>query len=162
MVGVVCLLGAPVALGACGSSAGGVGIPTGVAPTTAAGEPAYAVRTATVKGLGRVLVDGYGLTLYLFVPDHGAGTSTCSGYCATRWPPLTLPAGVTGPLTGPGAEPGLAATTRRSDGSLQVTYDGWPLYHWIGDTAAGEDNGEGVRDSGGLWYAVNAVGQAVR
>jgi predicted lipoprotein with Yx(FWY)xxD motif len=65
-------------------------------------------------------------------------------------------------LTGPGAEPGLAATTRRSDGSLQVTYDGWPLYHWIGDTAAGEDNGEGVRDSGGLWYAVNAVGQAVR
>jgi predicted lipoprotein with Yx(FWY)xxD motif len=158
---VAVLLGAPVVLAACGGSGGNVGIPTGGAPTTGAAGPGYMVRTASVAGLGHVLVDGYGLTLYLFVPDGQSGKSTCSGYCASRWPPLTLPTGVTTPDVGPGAQAALVKTTQRSDGVLQVTYDGWPLYHWIGDTAAGQDNGEGVNDAGGYWYAVDAAGQAV-
>jgi len=161
---VAAVVGAGLALGAaaCASSGGAVGVPTGGAPTTGAAGPGYMVTTADVKGLGTVLVDGYGLTLYLFVPDHGTGRSTCSGYCASRWPPLTLPAGVVHPVTGAGTNAALVGTTRRADGSLQVTYDGWPLYHWIGDTAAGEHNGEGVDDSGGLWYAVDASGRAER
>jgi predicted lipoprotein with Yx(FWY)xxD motif len=118
------------------------------------------VQSSTVKGLGTVLVDGYGLTLYLFVPDHRSGHSTCNGYCATQWPPLSLPSGVTTPVVGAGVDRMLVGTTGRGN-SLQVTYDGWPLYRWIGDTSAGQSTGEGIRNSGGLWYAVNDAGQPV-
>jgi predicted lipoprotein with Yx(FWY)xxD motif len=120
------------------------------------------VRSAPVAGLGHVLVDGYGLTLYLFLPERHAGRSICTGYCASRWPPLTLPAGVATPVSGQGVRTALVGTTRRSDGTVQVTYDGWPLYHWIGDTEPGQHNGEGLRDSGGLWYALDGAGDLVR
>jgi len=153
--------GCALVLGACSGSGGSVGVPSGAAPTTGAAGPGYMVRTAEVHGLGPVLVDGYGLTLYLFEPDARGGRSTCAGYCASRWPPLTLPPGVTAPVTGPGARAPLVGTTRRGDGVLQVTYDGWPLYHWIGDTAAGEHNGQGIDDSGGTWFAVDGAGRAV-
>ena len=153
---------AAVVLGACGG-AGDVGtVSAAGAPTTGPGGPGYMVHTATVTGLGTVLVDGYGLTLYLFVPDHGRGRSTCTASCASQWPPLTLPSGVATPVTGPDADAAVVATTRRSDGTLQVTYAGWPLYRWIGDTAPGQATGEGRDNSGGLWYAVDAAGQPVR
>lgn len=118
------------------------------------------VQSGKVKGLGTVLVDGYGLTLYLFVPDHDSGRSTCFGYCATQWPPATLPAGVTTAVIGGSADRALIGTTRHGT-TLQVTYNGWPLYRWIGDTASGQSTGEGIRNSGGLWYAVNIAGQPV-
>jgi predicted lipoprotein with Yx(FWY)xxD motif len=118
------------------------------------------VTSHTVEGLGTVLVNGYGLTLYLFVPDHQSGRSTCSGYCATEWPPATLPAGVTTPVIGGAVDRALVGTTKRGD-TLQVTYNGWPLYRWIGDTSAGQATGEGITNSGGLWYAVNDTGQPV-
>ena len=151
----------PVLLGACGASGGHlVGVPANGAPTTGPEGPGYMVQSNTVKGLGKVLVDGYGLTLYLFVPDDHSGRSTCNGYCATQWPPLTLPSGVTTPVIGAGIDRALVGTTRRGD-VLQVTYAGWPLYRWIGDTSAGQSTGEGIRNSGGLWYAVNDAGQPV-
>ena len=153
---------AVVALGAVACGGGRVGVPTGAAPTTGPDGPGYMVHTLAVQGLGTVLVDGYDETLYLFVPDGGRGTSTCYHTCAAKWPPLSLPAGVTTPFVGPGAKANLVGTTHRSDGRTQVTYDGWPLYHWIGDTTAGESTGEGITDSGGVWYAVNAAGQPVR
>jgi predicted lipoprotein with Yx(FWY)xxD motif len=118
------------------------------------------VTSHTVKGLGTVLVNGYGLTLYLFVPDHQSGRSTCFGYCATQWPPATLPAGVTTPVIGGAVDRALIGTTTRGD-TLQVTYNRWPLYRWIGDTSAGQSTGEGIQNSGGLWYAVNDTGQPV-
>ena len=65
----------------------------GKTTTTTAAPPFYQVRTGTVKGLGSVLVDGQGLTLYLFVPDKQSSTSTCYGACAKAWPPLLLPPG---------------------------------------------------------------------
>ena len=161
--GLSALAVSALALGACGGSAGDVGVvPPNGAPTTGPGGPGYMVHTASVRGLGTVLVDGYGLTLYLFVPDAGLGRSTCETYCAAKWPPLTLPSGVVNPVTGPTADPVLVHTTRRSDGTLQVTYAGWPLYRWIGDTASGQATGEGRDDSGGVWYAVNVSGQQVR
>ena len=148
-------------LGACGQSGGHVvGVPTNGAPTTGPEGPGYMVQSHSVKGLGTVLVNGYGLTLYLFVPDHGSGRSTCFGYCATEWPPATLPTGVTTPVIGGGVDRALVGTTRRGT-TLQVTYDGWPLYRWIGDTSAGQTTGEGITNSGGLWYAVNDAGQPV-
>lgn len=149
-------------LSACGE-AGDVGtVSAQGAPTTGPGGPGYMVHTASVKGLGTVLVDGYGLTLYLFEPDHGRSRSKCSGYCASQWPPLTLPTGVTVPAIGKGANAAVVGTTRRGDGTVQVTYAGWPLYRWIGDTEAGQATGEGRDDSGGQWYAVDGFGQAVR
>ena len=75
---------ARVLAGACGQSGGHlIGLSQRRAPTTGAGGPGYMVQSGEVKGLGTVLVDGYGLTLYLFVPDHDSGRSTCFGYCAT-------------------------------------------------------------------------------
>ena len=146
---------------ACGESSGHlVGVGTNGAPTTGAAGPGYMVTSGTVKGLGTVLVDGYGLTLYLFVPDHASGHSTCAAYCATQWPPATLPVGVTNPVIGGAVNRGLIGTTRRGD-VLQVTYNGWPLYRWIGDTSAGESTGQGISNSGGLWYAVNVAGEPV-
>ena len=71
--------------------------------TTAAAGPVYQVRTGTVKGLGSVLVDGKGMTLYLFVPDKQLATSTCYGACAQAWPPLLLPVGGDLPARRPGS-----------------------------------------------------------
>jgi predicted lipoprotein with Yx(FWY)xxD motif len=146
---------------ACGQTGGHViGIGANSAPTTGPNGPGYMVQLGKVKGLGTVLVDGYGLTLYLFVPDQQSGHSTCDGYCATEWPPATLPAGVTTPVIGSGVDKTLVGTTRRGN-VLQLTYNGWPLYRWIGDTSAGEATGQGIVNAGGLWYVVDDAGQAV-
>jgi predicted lipoprotein with Yx(FWY)xxD motif len=150
-----------LALMAAGCGGSHIGVPTGAAPTTGAGGPGYMVHAQKVGALGTVLTDGYDETLYLFVPDAGSGHSTCTGPCAAKWPPLTLPSGVTTPFVGAGVRGSLVGTTRRAGGDLQVTYAGWPLYHWVGDTEPGQATGEGIRDSGGLWYAVDVAGQAV-
>ena len=118
----------------------------------------YQVRTGTVKGLGTVLVDGKGMTLYLFVPDKQLAKSTCYGACAQAWPPLLLPAGVTSPLAGPGAQSSLLGTTHRSDGTTQVTYNKWPLYLWVGDSQPGQATGQGINNLGGLWYVLSPDG----
>jgi predicted lipoprotein with Yx(FWY)xxD motif len=104
--------------------------------------------------LGKVLVDARGLTLYLYTPDTG-GSSTCYGQCAASWPPL-LAKGK--PAAGAGARGSLLGTTRRTDGTLQVTYAGHPLYTFASDAKAGDVNGE---DVGGVWYAVSASGAKV-
>lgn len=121
----------------------------------------YQVRTGTVKGLGSVLVDGKGMTLYLFVPDKQLATSTCYGACAQAWPPLLLPGGVTSPLAGPGAQSSLLGTTHRSDGTTQVTYNKWPLYLWVGDSQPGQATGQGINNLGGLWYVLSPDGQEI-
>src|SRR5579872_640355 len=95
-------------------------------PVAAVG-PAYEVRTAPVGGVGTVLVDGQGYTLYLFVPDNRS-VSTCYGSCAQAWPPLVLPAGVGAPKAGAGVLAALLGSQPRRDGAPQVTYGGWPLY----------------------------------
>ena len=114
-----------------------------------------------MKGLGKVLVDGQGLTLYLFVPDKQSGNSTCYGKCAQAWPPLLLPAGVTAPLAGAGIKNGLLGTTHRSDGTIQVTYNKWPLYLWVIDSAPGDATGQGINNNGGLWYVLSPDGATI-
>jgi predicted lipoprotein with Yx(FWY)xxD motif len=116
------------------------------------------VQVAAVGGLGRILVDGQGITLYMFTVDHHAGRSTCSSFCAAEWPPLVLPAGVTHPIAGPGVDRALLGTTRRTDGQLQVTYDGWPLYTWYGDDHPGDATGQALANAGGLWYVLHPNG----
>jgi predicted lipoprotein with Yx(FWY)xxD motif len=131
--------------------------------TTAAGTspPVYEVQTGTVSGLGEVLVNGQGLTLYLFVPDKQSGSSTCYGSCAEGWPPLLLPTGVTTPVAGSGVETSLLGTTHRSDGTTQITYNKWPLYLWQGDSEPGQATGQGLNNDGGLWYVLSPSGSEI-
>lgn len=108
--------------------------------------------------LGRVLVDAHGKTLYLWAHDRGS-RSTCYGDCAVYWPPL-LTSGM--PRAMSGARSALLGTTRRSDGRMQVTYNGHPLYGFAGDKKPGQTKGEGLTGFGGRWDPVSAAGLAVR
>jgi predicted lipoprotein with Yx(FWY)xxD motif len=108
-------------------------------------------------GLGNVLVDSQGRTLYLFAKDQGT-TSACSGACANAWPPLRVSGK---PLAGGGAKAALLATTKRSDGKPQVTYNGHPLYLYVGDQKAGDTSGQGITAFGGGWYTLTASGSQV-
>jgi predicted lipoprotein with Yx(FWY)xxD motif len=122
--------------------------------TTTEATPAEGASTVATadSDLGTILVDGEGRTLYLFMPD-ARGASTCLDSCATTWPPLAGPA-----TAGDGVDQALISTADRPDGAAQVTYNGWPLYHFASDAAAGDTNGQGV---GNIWYVVDASGNAI-
>lgn len=118
-------------------------------PASGAATPAAAaaLKVADAPGIGKILTDGAGMTLYVFKNDTpGNGKSACVGGCATAWPPL-----VTSAAPAKAAEAaGDVATIKRDDGSTQVTYRGLPLYHFAGDTKPGDTTGQGV---GGVWTA---------
>jgi predicted lipoprotein with Yx(FWY)xxD motif len=123
--------------------------------SSATNQPAT-VKTAT-SSLGRIVVDGKSHTLYLFQKDKN-GKSACSGACAQNWPPL-LTKGK--PKAGAGAKAALLGTTRRADGTTQVTYNKHPLYTFVGDAGKkGATNGEGLNAFGARWYVVAAKGTA--
>jgi predicted lipoprotein with Yx(FWY)xxD motif len=107
--------------------------------------------------LGKILVNPRGLTLYLFMKDKSAHSS-CTGQCATYWPPLVTK---TKPTAGSGIKTSLLSWTKRSDGTMQVTYNKHPLYLFVKDTAAGQVNGENFSAFGAKWYVVNANGLKV-
>jgi predicted lipoprotein with Yx(FWY)xxD motif len=107
--------------------------------------------------LGQILVNSKGHTLYMFSKDKN-GKSSCSGSCAKFWHPLLQHGKVT---AGPGVKASLLGTTRRSNGSMQVTYNKHPLYGFLLDKNAGQTNGEGNVAFGGKWHAVSARGTAV-
>jgi predicted lipoprotein with Yx(FWY)xxD motif len=108
--------------------------------------------------LGRALVDAHGKTLYLWAHDKGS-KSTCNGECAEYWPPLIARGK---PSAGCGANAWLLGASRRSDGRLQVTYAGHPLYYFVQDTKPGQTKGEGLTGFGGRWDPVSAAGAPVR
>jgi predicted lipoprotein with Yx(FWY)xxD motif len=147
LVGALSL--AVVALAGCGGNA------SSALPTTGDGRPASLGVSST--GLGDVLVDRQGHTLYLFKRDSGT-TSACTGACAVNWPPLRV-SGT--PLLGSGAKRSDVGRTARPDGTSQLTYNGHPLYTFVNDKKPGDTNGEGVSAFGGSWFAVSAVGDQV-
>jgi len=122
---------------ACGSSSGTQ------APAGQTNAPGGAATTVMAKSIGgsNIIVDGAsGMTLYLFASDvASSGKSACNGGCATTWPPITVSSGTT-PSAGAGAS-GSLGTITRDDGKIQVTYNGAPLYHYSGDSAPGDTNG---------------------
>jgi predicted lipoprotein with Yx(FWY)xxD motif len=123
--------------------------------SSATSKPAN-VKTGT-SSLGKIVVDGKSRTLYLFKKDKN-GKSACSGACAQNWPPL-LTKGT--PKAGAGAKASLLGTTRRSDGTTQVTYSGHPLYTFVADNGKpGSTKGQGVDAFGARWYVVAAKGTA--
>jgi predicted lipoprotein with Yx(FWY)xxD motif len=139
-VSVVALVLLSVAVAGAGSP------PAAPAPSSAGA----ALKTAEAGG-ATVIADGKGFTLYWFAPDTPA-RSNCTGTCAVYWPPV---AG--SPTAGPGVT-GTLGTVTRSDGSTQATYDGHPLYTYIGDSAPGQANGNNLNLNGGLWHEVTVSG----
>jgi predicted lipoprotein with Yx(FWY)xxD motif len=140
-----------------GALAAALSLVAGAASAAATSSSAAAKISIASTGLGPVLVNGRGRTLYLFAKDT-RGKSTCNGACAGFWPPLIA----TGkPLAGAGVKAGLLGTTKRADGRLQVTYNHHPLYTFAKDTHKGDTNGEGLNVFGAEWYAVSAAGLKV-
>jgi predicted lipoprotein with Yx(FWY)xxD motif len=127
------------------------------ATALAATAPGSQVKTRKVSGLGTILVDSKGKTLYLFMKDK-KDKSSCSGACAANWPPYLTTAK---PKAGPGAKQSLLGTTKRSNGKLQVTYNHHPLYWFKFDKKAGQTKGENVDAFGGEWYVVSPKGVKV-
>jgi predicted lipoprotein with Yx(FWY)xxD motif len=116
-------------------------------------------RAATIGvangGLGNILVDSQGRTLYLFKKDSGS-KSACVGECATDWPPLRATAK---PTAGNGANASLLATAARSDGMPGITYNGHPVYLFEGDKRPGDTNGQGLTAFGGGWFVLSPQGR---
>jgi len=113
------------------------------------------VQVAANATYGNILVNAQGMTLYELTSEAG-GNIQCTGACTGVWPPLTLPSGTTTPTGGTGVT-GTLGTVTRSDGTVQVTYGGYPLYTYSGDTAAGQTNGQGIQAFGGTWQVVKVT-----
>jgi len=139
-------------------AAAGVLAAAAVVIASATGANGSAVVKVAPSNLGRVLVDAHGKTLYIWAHDKGS-KSTCYGACARYWPALITHGK---PKALAGANQKLVGTSRRSNGSLQVTYRGHPLYYFSGDTKAGQTSGAGLTDFGGVWSPVSGKGSAVR
>jgi predicted lipoprotein with Yx(FWY)xxD motif len=143
------------------AACGGGGAATASPPPAASKTTTTPAQTATVRvansRLGRILVDSTGHTLYLFKGDSGTN-SACAGACAVAWPPLRTSAS---PAAAGGANAALLGTIRRSDGALQVTYNGHPLYLFVKDHKPGDVNGQGLSAFGAAWFAVSAAGNQI-
>jgi predicted lipoprotein with Yx(FWY)xxD motif len=152
---------AALAATACGGSSPSTAAasPSPSPATSPASSPAAAAATIKVAttGLGQILVDGNGMTVYLFVADTGT-SSTCYTSCAALWPPV-LTTGA--PQAGAGANASLLGTTTRTDGKIEVTYGGHPLYYFVQDKSAGDTTGQGVNSFGALWWVLSAAGAAI-
>jgi predicted lipoprotein with Yx(FWY)xxD motif len=141
-------------VGGCGSTTP-PGVATVASPSAAAsGET---IKVATDAKLGQILVDEEGKTVYLFLRDTGTG-STCYTDCAKFWPPV-LTTGA--PVAESGAQASLLGTTKRTDGTTEVTYAGHPLYYFLNDKKAGDTTGQGVNGFGALWWVVSPAGVAI-
>jgi predicted lipoprotein with Yx(FWY)xxD motif len=152
-----------VALAGCGSSTSDA---NGESATTAPAKTRATTTTASVKGpklklvssdYGRILADGHGKALYLFTADPGKA-STCAADCATAWPPYIVKSR---PTATSGAKPGRVGTARRSDGKLQATYAGHPVYYYEGDRQPGQVLCQAASEFGGYWYVLRGNGKAV-
>jgi predicted lipoprotein with Yx(FWY)xxD motif len=146
-----------LAVAACGSSSS-TSASSAPSSTPAAGSTASpaasssgtTLKTTTIDGT-QVLTNSAGMTLYWFAPDTST-KSNCTGSCATYWPP------VTGPATAGSGVTGTLGVITRSGGAMQATYDGHPLYTYVGDTAPGQNKGNGKNLSGGLWWEMTVSG----
>ena len=148
-----------IAIAACGSGSSSKQTTTGAsAPAVSSAPSSTSASSGTVDlaqaSLGPILIDSQGRSLYLWQADTGA-KSTCTGACASAWPPLVT----TGkPTAGSGVRSSLLGTTKRANGTEQVTYNGHPLYRFAGDTASRQTNGQGSTGFGAPWYVLSPRG----
>ena len=168
--GIALLAAAALALvlAACGGSSSSGSSETNAETSSSASKETETVKTppnaeegttfvslGNVNGLGMVLVNSQGMTLYDFAKDKGT-ESSCYGACEGFWPPLISKGE---PQPSNGAMASELGTTERKDGTMQVTYAGHPLYTFVEDTNPGEANGNGLDKFGGEWYALNGKGE---
>ena len=147
------LAAAVLAIAACGSSASSSSIPPAAgASSPAASSSATTLKSTTINGT-TVLTNAAGFTLYWFAPDTST-TSKCTGSCATYWPP------VKGPATEGSGVTGTVGVITRPDGTMQATYNGHPLYTYAADGGPGQNKGDGLNVSGGVWHEVTLSGAA--
>jgi len=118
------------------------------------------VQTKKIAGLGTVLVNSKGLTLYMFAPDKQKRV-TCKGQCATFWPPLKLKAGQKA-TAGGAAKKSLLGSDKNPSGGRVVTYNHWPLYTYVADSKPGQATGQAVKLNGGLWYVLSPAGKVIK
>jgi predicted lipoprotein with Yx(FWY)xxD motif len=127
------------------------GMSVAATPAASSTSGAATINVGQNSTLGSFLVDSKGMTLYIFTKDT-PNTSTCYGGCAGYWPPL-LTTGA--PIAGTGVTASMLGTTKRTDGTTQVTYNGWPLYYYVSDKAAGDTTGENVQST---WFVITPAG----
>lgn len=155
-----------LAMAGCGSSSnssssgsggayGGGGETTSKPATSTTSSEGAPITVGTATGVGKVLVDSNGLTLYYFQKDQN-GESACYGACEQAWPPLTTEGA---PQAGEGAMASKLGTAKRKDGTVQVTYNNWPLYTFVEDKKPGEDNGTDSKAFGASWYPLHPNGE---
>jgi predicted lipoprotein with Yx(FWY)xxD motif len=152
------LVGGGVGLDAAGAYGGGQsGSPYGTSSSAAPGMTTPSLGSAALAP-GTALVDGAGPTLYLFEADSPT-SSACTGSCAQVWPPLLTHGGAPA-VSGP-AQSALLGAVQRADGTQQVTYNGHPLYFYVGDRNPGDAHGQGLDQFGAGWYVVTPAGAKI-
>jgi predicted lipoprotein with Yx(FWY)xxD motif len=154
--GAIVLIACGLALALIAAGCGGDDNGNGGGSTQAStGGATGTVATADNPKLGQILVDANGMTLYDFKKDKG-GQSACYGACAGAWPPTATTGS---PSAGQGALASKLGTTKRKDGTTQITYAGHPLYTYTGDSKPGDANGNDIEQFGAEWYALTPSGE---
>lgn len=154
------ILPAIIVVAGCGGSSTSTSTSTSSASTGSSSSTSATVSVGTVSGLGQVLVNGQGHTLYVFIPDHHVRV-TCTGSCAQLWPPDKL-TGSQKPVASGAVKSSLLSSDTDPEGGRVVTYDGWPLYTYVGDSSSGAATGQALETSGGLWYVISPAGVIVK
>jgi predicted lipoprotein with Yx(FWY)xxD motif len=131
-------------------------------PAGSAAKPSTSFSTANVSGVGTVVVDGSGRTVYILT-SNGHDNVPCgdASGCTGLWPDLPLPDGSSGAKAGTGIKTSLLSTKKLSDGETYPTYNGWLMYEYAGDSGAGQAKGQGIKSFGGTWYVLNTSGKPV-
>lgn len=133
---------------------------TSTSSSSSAAAGTVTISTRTIKPYGPVLVNGAGHTLYVFAPDK-ATKVTCTDGCATIWPPVKLASGAKAAASGQ-VKASLLGSDPDPSGGHVVTYNHWPLYAYVTDTAPGVAHGQGISSGGGLWYVISPSGKVIK
>ena len=164
-------LGTAATVAACGSSSASTaagspstaaGSPSSSAPAGASSAASATISAKSVPGVGTVLVNGQGQTLYMLTSEKG-GKITCTqaNGCTQAWPETLVTNGATTAKAGSGVQSSLLGTVKDASGNLEVTYNHWPLYTFSGDSGPGAAKGQGLTSFGGTWYVLNGSGKPV-
>lgn len=163
---VVALSAVTLVVAGCGGSSNtpSTSAPAGVpsTPSTATSAPASGgvkISSSTIAGLGQVLVNAQGHTLYTFAPDKDKKV-TCVSSCASVWPPAAVPSGQKPLAAGPVKQSLLGSDPNPAGGQV-ITYAGWPLYTYVADTGPGQHAGQALNLNGGLWYVISPAGKVI-
>lgn len=156
-IGTLIALGLLAGCGTGGAAQPGTSQPSSMPATSAPASPetdatALALTMAD-SSLGSILVDGKGMTLYMFTKDS-ANTSACEGQCLVNWPPL-----LGEPTMGEGVDDSKLGSFTRTDGRVQATYNSWPLYYWKDDAKPGDVTGQNVQE---VWFVLDRDGDPVK